>query len=497
MAHHRGMSRVIASAQQWRHTRWVLRAALSLAVMGASVGPWPGSRVAQAAFLDVADACDRVVEADEAPPGTVVRLIGPVAHACTPEFDAFGALIAGNGITIAAPGVTLDLNGHSIHSTSDAAADPQAVGEVENIGVIVAAANVTVTNSSTAVSLVDDFTANAEIEGSGALVRGLRVDHDSNPGTSPVYNLVFGNSHGAAMAIVGSGAMVDTVLLHDLSIEGVGLEIVRTSNVTVQQSRIVGSVTGLFIRESTSVSVVNNEYISGPTGILEDGIMVHGDGMEIIRNSSAITISGNTIADSRDNGIILDRNVGNVTIQDNFILNNGGCGINAGGLTVGIVSRAPRVFANNAGGDTCGNVTVVPFTLQVSGAAIVHMEGSLVGTPVAGNFHYAFAAAATNGSVTSSSMSLNLLPLADLVITQIDRLYLETDGATMSGTGFLHPTSEPLSSVRTIRFNAHFQGNHPGGVGDTFAIGFYDAVTGEKYGEIGGALSAGANTILP
>ncbi|MBI4497579.1 MAG: hypothetical protein HY689_06770 [Chloroflexi bacterium] len=141
--------------------------------------------------------------------------------------------------------------------------------------------------------------------------------------------------------------------------------------------------------------------------------------------------------------------------------------------------------------------TVGPPTpdLQANGAGTARLSGSLTDVgPVEGNFNYAFSSA-VRGGATLGALNLDLTPVADLVVTEVDQLFLETDGATISGLGFLHPRNQPPSFVRTVRFRAHFQANHPGGVGDTFAIGFYDAVTGQKYGELGGPLIAGANTL--
>ncbi|MBI4496990.1 MAG: hypothetical protein HY689_03700, partial [Chloroflexi bacterium] len=133
--------------------------------------------------------------------------------------------------------------------------------------------------------------------------------------------------------------------------------------------------------------------------------------------------------------------------------------------------------------------------LQAFGAGIAHLSGAMPASGlVEGNFHYAFSAVAGEGQAIGK-LSLNLNPAADLVVTRIDRLYRETDGVTMSGLGFLHPSNQPLSFVFSVRFNVHGQGNHPGGVGDTFAVGFYDAATGEQYGELGGPVILGGNTI--
>ncbi|MBI4498247.1 MAG: hypothetical protein HY689_10145 [Chloroflexi bacterium] len=147
-----------------------------------------------------------------------------------------------------------------------------------------------------------------------------------------------------------------------------------------------------------------------------------------------------------------------------------------------------------------GTATPAPgaCALHAAGAGIAQMTGTLVDVPgtVSGSFHYAFSAGGTS-TAGAGTLSLDLTPVADVVVTTVDQVFLETDGATISGLGFLHPRNQPLSFVRTVRYRAHFQGNHPGGVGDTFAIGFYDAVTGEKYGELGGPLLAGANTFGP
>ncbi|MBI4496989.1 MAG: hypothetical protein HY689_03695 [Chloroflexi bacterium] len=207
------------------------------------------------------------------------------------------------------------------------------------------------------------------------------------------------------------------------------------------------------------------------------------------------TKNGPTNAESTGcNGVLIGDNVEVDPVDGAFVFRERGidipdtvCVVSPGG---GVDDRPVDIDAGTSDSDP----TPVP-TLQASGAGIADLVGTLIdaGT-VIGDFHYAFSATG-NSSAATGNLTLDLSPVADFVVTQVDRIFLETDGATLSGLGFLHVRNQP--TVLSVRFRAHFQANHPGGVGDTFAIGFYDAATGEQYGELGGPVIAGANTLLP
>lgn len=143
-----------------------------------------------------------------------------------------------------------------------------------------------------------------------------------------------------------------------------------------------------------------------------------------------------------------------------------------------------------------GSVEAAGFpTLYGYGAGTVEMTGYMTEypSPVAHTFHYALSAVRWPDGRGGGGLSLNLNPVADLVIDRIDRFYPEATGFTMSGIGQVHVWYQ--TNVHEIRFNAHFQANSTDERRDSFAVGFYDLRTGRKYGEIGGLLKAGTNLV--
>jgi hypothetical protein len=62
--------------------------------------------------VTVDNACDMLVSAEQAPPGTLIVLAGPPVHLCQVVLDASRREVrSGQGITIQADWVTFDLNG--------------------------------------------------------------------------------------------------------------------------------------------------------------------------------------------------------------------------------------------------------------------------------------------------------------------------------------------------------------------------------------------------
>lgn len=239
--------------------------ALSLATALILLPPATASHV-----IPLANACDVLVvgagEAEvgaagfvEADAGSTIVLTAD--SVCDPTFDpATGELLTGNGITIETGDVTLDLNGFDILSSSDVAAAGDAVGlDVENAGVAVGGSNVTVTNSSQSVSLVDNFTANFDYKANGSSLVGTQLADGS-------YNLVGGNAHGGgALAIDdSSNLLIDTVRLADQSANGDnGIDAKFSSNVTVQNSSIEGVLTGVRLRSIAGATLTNNTITGG------------------------------------------------------------------------------------------------------------------------------------------------------------------------------------------------------------------------------------------
>ena len=323
-----------ASPMRWP---WLAGLGLAASLAAAVLGQAPA---AAAGVLEVPNACDQVVTKDMAPAGTTIVLSGPAVHTCVPSFDPVtGRLLTGNGISVDAEGVTLDLNGRSIHSASDVLADARAVNSslsVTNTGVALGGRSNRLINSSPVASLVDNFTGNVVVRAQDSTVVGSLTDAG--------YNLVAGNAHGgAALTLLASlRVTVDTVQLQDLSANGdLGLDVRRSESVTVKNSRIEGITTGARVRDSKFVSLLGNAYVSGHQG----------SGVEL-RTSEGSLVSGNLISDNLADGVKIAGDTKSTFVINNAVQNNGGCGIRVG-LTAQSFIITPDAFLNNASGDVC------------------------------------------------------------------------------------------------------------------------------------------------
>jgi hypothetical protein len=320
-------------------SRWAVIAHLGLAASLAAV-VLAQAPVAAAGVLEVDNACDRSIDKVAAPAGTTVLLVGPAVHTCIPTFDPVtGALLTGNGITVDAEGVTLDLNGRSIHSASDVLAEARAVNpslSVTSTGVSLRGKNNRIVNSSPLPSLVDNFTGNFEVRAQDSAVVGTLTDAG--------YNLVGGNAHGgAALTVLASlRVTIDTLQLQDMGANGgTGLEVRRSESITLRNSRIEGLFTGARVRDSKFVSLLGNPYVSG-----------HQGGGAEVRTSEGTTISANVVADNQVDGVRIAGDTKSTAVTNDTIQNNGGCGIRVVSTAQSYVI-APNVFFNNASADVC------------------------------------------------------------------------------------------------------------------------------------------------
>jgi hypothetical protein len=282
----------------------------------------------------IEDACDVVVSAEQAPPGTIIRLAGPPVHECRVVLDAvMGEVRSGHGITVQADWVTLDLNGRSIRSASNAAAQADDAGfEAGNIGVFVGGRGVTVTNSSSgAVSVVENFTTNFLFRSRArpsfsSTLSGRLIDHDGNPQTPPAHNLVGGDAHGGGALAVERSAhlLVDTVRLADLSPGdeppaggSYGVKVRHSEDVTLRNCRIEGVRGGIRAAQVRGLAILANPGISGHGG----------SGIELGRGVSDALVADNGIARNAVNGITVGAETAGVTIRGNALRENGRCGI--------------------------------------------------------------------------------------------------------------------------------------------------------------------------
>jgi parallel beta-helix repeat protein len=339
-------------------------AVASLALAGlATAGP------ATAVTVSVTDPCDVQVvpvgdgvpgdpQVIEAAPGTVLSLAADAT--CVPLIGAIvdgvtgltvQGLAAGDGITLAAPGVTFDLNGHSITSATDIASKGDQLGlDVENAGVAVGAAGVTVTNSSlAAASTVSNFTANFDFgKGSnGSSLRGQKLAD----GTS---NLRGGDAHGGGVLAIDrtQNLTIDGVQLVDAASDLASLagdNAVDWKRCTGTTGRLTNSVlqaplTGVRLRGCTAGGLV----LSGNT-ITSPG----GTGVEVTRDVKGATITGNTISNNGADGVAVRAANEAISITGNVIQNNLGAGISVSPLAK-TITTSPNNFLNNA----LGNVVI-------------------------------------------------------------------------------------------------------------------------------------------
>jgi hypothetical protein len=328
------------------------RTLVSLTLIVAGVAFWASP--ASAGVLEVANACDANITAAQAPAGTTIVLTGDLVQVCVPTFAAdpatgLGVLLTGNGITIKADDVTLDLNGRSLISASDVLADSSLSGlRVTNNGVTVRGRRDAVVNSSTTVSRIENFTGNIDLRAEDSSFAGQLVDADADPATPDVANIAAGNAHGEnALAISNSKRLtVGNLSLADLTGD-TALEVKGSESVVLNNVQSEGLLNGARVRDSKFVTLAGST-LHGITGnglvvkALEDGI-VNGVGYGIFGN----TISGNGVM-----GIDVSNNTKSVPITGNTIQNNAVCGIRLD-LTVQNVTVAPNTFGGNVSGDVC------------------------------------------------------------------------------------------------------------------------------------------------
>ena len=281
----------------------------------------------------------------EALPGDVVHLgqdgscvpqVGPVTNKAGVTSTG---LVAGNGPTLDAPGVTLDLAGHSISSTYDVFAFCQTLSppaDCENSGVSLNNKNTTVTNLSARPSVVSDFTTDfnvakadssrivgAVVDSTGAAAQG--AGGPSVPAAA--YNLVGRNSHfGGALSLDKSKAVtVDTVWLTSQTAtggDGLGADLKRSDAITLQNSRVEADLSGVRWKQGNSFYSLRNSLVdatggagsgtavtartindSGSSGGVFYGVFGNtlragpagGDGIDLLARSLSVPIVGNTI----------------------------------------------------------------------------------------------------------------------------------------------------------------------------------------------------------
>jgi hypothetical protein len=334
-------------------------------------GPWQS---AAAAVIEIGNACDVSIVAPgkgvpgdpkviEAASGDTVILMAD--SLCDPMIgDVFDkklgktvlGLVSGDGISIAAPGIILDFNGHAITSTKDILAEAAEQGlDVENAGVSVGEANVKVTNSSlTTVAVVSNFTAEFDLgKGSqGSMLLGMSIDDDSDPATHPVRNIEGRDDHGGGVLAIDrtQNLMIYSVKLSSDDLGGngtVGVDMKRCSGplIYIMDSELEGALGGVRIRDCTAGSymLMENE-IHGFTG----------DGVLFARDVKGVAVVENTIEDNAFNGVTVGIKSENISIQLNTIQNNLGCGIQVSkDPSIKNITTAPNTFLNNAGGDVC------------------------------------------------------------------------------------------------------------------------------------------------
>lgn len=302
--------------------------------------------------VTVDNACDTFVSGEQAPPGTIIVLAGPLEHVCPVVLDArMREVRSGQGITIQADWVTFDLNGRSIRSASNAAAQADDAGfAAGNVGVMVGGKGVTVTNSSgTAVSVVESFTTNIRFQSRGqasfaSALTGKLIDHDNNPATPAVPNLVAGNAHGGgALAIEHSAYLtVDTVRLADLApgdeppVGGShGAYISHSEEVSVRNSHIEGVRIGIRATQVRGLAILGNALVSGHAG----------SGIELGRGVRNARIADNLIARNAMNGVTVGAESTGVTLLGNTLRENARCAIEV--RPGARVANRPRLATDN------------------------------------------------------------------------------------------------------------------------------------------------------
>lgn len=341
-------------ASDWDHifAKLVVGVAVTIAALGLWVPP------ASAVTIAVTNACDLLVVPPgeglgagtlEAAPGDTVQLTAD--SFCDPEFDPLtGDLLSGDGIAIEADEVILDLNGFDIISLENVAADGEAAGfDVENAGVAVGAKNVTVTNSSAAVSVVSNFTANfdyAKAE-SSSLVGML---------SGGVFNIHIGESHGGGgIAVDRSRAItIDTVEIVDQQpgeapVGGDnGIDWKRCSGPgnVLKNSSIKAPLSGLRFRncKGGGMLTIHNTSFSTVDALI-------GVGIEFTRDVEGVTLTGNDIGPNGEIGVVVGGNTKSILFNPlgtspNTIHDNAICGIEFAPTAQNMQTNA-QLLANN------------------------------------------------------------------------------------------------------------------------------------------------------
>ena len=335
-----------------KHRGLLRRALVSLTLVVAGVAFWASP--ASAGVLEIANACDATITAAQAPAGTKIVLTGDLVQVCVPTFAADpatgqGVLLTGNGISVKADDVTLDLNGRSLISASDVVADSALSGlRVTNAGVTVRGRRDAVVNSSTTVSRIENFSGNIDLRAEDSSFVGQLVDADADPATPDVANIAAGNAHGGnALAISNSKRLtVGTLSLADRTGD-TALEVKGSESVVVKGVAADGLLNGARLRDSKFVTL-SDSTLHGNNGnglvirAVEDGV-VNGIGYGVFGN----TISGNGVM-----GIDVGSNTKSVPITGNTIQDNAVCGIRLDS-TVQNITVAPNTFGGNVSGDVC------------------------------------------------------------------------------------------------------------------------------------------------
>lgn len=348
-----------------------LAVGVALTICALGIWAWPAS----AATLFVSNACDLLVvkPGDGGLPGTLEAAPGDIVELtadsnCVPVFNAVnnencdgpaGTLCSGDGIAIAADGVTLDLKGFDIISDSNVAADADAFGlDVENAGVSVGAKNATVRNTSAGVSIVANFTANfdyAKAESSSLM--GLKV--------ASVFNIQIGESHGGGgIAIDRSKAItIDTVEIVDEQ----QLEAPEGGDNGIDWKRCTGN--GNFLKNSRIVApLAALRYRICPQGLqiwntsFSTAAPAIGAGIEFTRDVKNVIITGSDIGPNGETGVMIGAKTENIKLNPtgaaltrNTIHNNAVCGVEIDPTAKNMQTDA-QLLANNIFSDNGTNV---------------------------------------------------------------------------------------------------------------------------------------------
>ncbi|MFN2564252.1 MAG: right-handed parallel beta-helix repeat-containing protein [Gemmatimonadaceae bacterium] len=262
----------------------------------------------------------------------------------------------GDAPQVTTNGVTLDLNGYSI-TVSPAFGDPGKEA-FENIGVVLAGEDQTLTNSANEVSKIYGFGHNVDIEAVRPKVLGKRWDGDGDPTTVDwVYNIETRGGFGIRLS--DGPALIDQVKSVNLDpVEGQGFEARRMSSgiLTVTNSHFEGGTEGAFLREVSGVTFKDN-YVSGRSG---PGIATR---QAVSTSTRPIQILGNTVVNSTV-GVLWgrdSRNNAGLKIEGNKISQYTTCGVGRSSRNTTI---APLTMAGIAAVNTFDRATAQTCTIQ-------------------------------------------------------------------------------------------------------------------------------------